>query len=175
MAISALVLGICAIVFTIIPCTWIIGTPCAILSIIFGIVGLVKVKKLGKGKGAALTGLILGVISMVIVIVIMTMAALIGTGTDYAMDEFKREMKREMNRSSYSSNNDDYNGENLLKDMVKLGKSYSEYKQARDDISEAWDTAWDEAIKEVNRDNPEMEDISREMENLSRELKKFKW
>lgn len=61
MAITALVLGIVGVLNSFFPCTcWIFGYPCGILAVIFGILGLKKAKTTGKGKGLALTGLILG-------------------------------------------------------------------------------------------------------------------
>ena len=58
LAITGLVLGIVAMLFN----------PFAILSIlsiIFSIIGLVKVKTLGSGKGLAIAGLILGIIATI--------------------------------------------------------------------------------------------------------------
>lgn len=70
MAIAALVLGICSLVFCH-PCTCYIGIPCAILAIIFGIIGLKKSKTTGKGKGLALTGLILGCVGAAIATLVL--------------------------------------------------------------------------------------------------------
>lgn len=78
MAIAALVLGICSLVFCH-PCVCFIGIPCAILAIIFGIIGLKKSKTTGKGKGLALTGLILGsvgaALATILIIAICVVAA----------------------------------------------------------------------------------------------------
>ncbi|MBS1118453.1 MAG: putative rane protein [Deltaproteobacteria bacterium] len=64
MAVAALVLGIIALVLFFIPfLNWIL----AILGIVFGAVGMSKANKIGgRGKGLAMTGLILGVLSAVV-------------------------------------------------------------------------------------------------------------
>lgn len=56
--IAALVLGIVALVTW---CVWIISIPCAVLALIFGIIGIKK-----PGKGMALSGIITGSIALVI-------------------------------------------------------------------------------------------------------------
>ena len=63
LAVAGLVLGIIAI-----PCFFlsIFDIPIAVLSIIFGAVGISKAKKIGgKGKGMATAGLICGVIGLI--------------------------------------------------------------------------------------------------------------
>ena len=61
--IAALVLGIVSIATF---CIWIISIPCAILALIFGIIGLKK-----PGKGMGLTGIITGSITIAIVVLII--------------------------------------------------------------------------------------------------------
>ena len=77
MATAALILGIAAVVLallTFIPFvgpfffSW-LGFICAVLAIIFGIVGLNRAKKNGIGKSKARTGLILGIVSVVLGII----------------------------------------------------------------------------------------------------------
>ncbi|MER5885164.1 DUF4190 domain-containing protein [Streptomyces sp. NPDC001941] len=67
---TALVLGIVGLVFAIIPVTFWLGGFLGLLSLIFGIVGLGRTKKgLATNKGAAVTGVVLGVLSMVVALV----------------------------------------------------------------------------------------------------------
>ena len=72
MAVAALVLGIIAVVLCFIPVlNWIL----ALLGIIFGAVGLSKANKIGgKGKGFAMTGLILGIVGAILGVVIFVWA-----------------------------------------------------------------------------------------------------
>lgn len=56
--ITAMVLGIIALVFF---CIWYISIPCAILAIIFGILGIKTIH-----KGMAIAGLVTGIIGLVI-------------------------------------------------------------------------------------------------------------
>lgn len=56
LSIAAMVLGIISIVLF---CIWYVSLPCAILAIIFGIVGMKK-----GGKGMAIAGLVLGIIAV---------------------------------------------------------------------------------------------------------------
>lgn len=58
-SIASMVLGIISIVLF---CIWYLSIPCAILAIIFGIVGMKK-----GGKGMAISGLVLGIIAVAIV------------------------------------------------------------------------------------------------------------
>ncbi len=64
MAVAALVLGILALVLCIVPfLNWIL----AILGVVFGALGMSKANKIGgKGKGLAITGLILGCVGALI-------------------------------------------------------------------------------------------------------------
>lgn len=56
--IAAMVLGIVALVFF---CVWYLSIPCAILAIIFGILGIKSI-----GKGMAIAGVVTGSISLVL-------------------------------------------------------------------------------------------------------------
>jgi len=60
--IAALVLGIVSIVLW---CLWYISIPCAILSLVFGIIGIKK-----QGKAMAITGIVTGAISLAVWIVL---------------------------------------------------------------------------------------------------------
>lgn len=63
LSITSMVLGIVSLVML---CLWYVSIPCAILAIIFAIVGRKK-----GGKGMATTGLVLGIIALAIDVVIV--------------------------------------------------------------------------------------------------------
>ena len=63
LSIAAMVLGIVSLCML---CLWYVSIPCAILAVIFGLVGRKK-----GGKGMAITGLVLGVIALTFDIVII--------------------------------------------------------------------------------------------------------
>ena len=63
LSITSMVLGIVALVLF---CFWYLSIPCAILAIVFAIIGRKK-----GGKGMATTGLILGIIALVIDVVLV--------------------------------------------------------------------------------------------------------
>lgn len=66
LSIASMVLGIISVVLF---CIWYISIPCAILAIIFGIVGM---KKGGKGMGVA--GLVLGIVALAILAIVYLLA-----------------------------------------------------------------------------------------------------
>lgn len=68
LSIASMVLGIISVVLF---CIWYISIPCAILAIIFGIVGM---KKGGRGMGIA--GLVLGIVALAILVVIYLLAVI---------------------------------------------------------------------------------------------------
>lgn len=68
-AVTALVLGIIALVLAFIPVINIISFVIAVLAIIFGIVGLVAGKKRHAGKGMSITGIVLGVVALAVAII----------------------------------------------------------------------------------------------------------
>lgn len=68
--IAAMILGIVALVFF---CLWYISIPCAILAIIFGILGMKSIN-----KGMAIAGLVTGIIGLVIWIFIIIMIFIFG-------------------------------------------------------------------------------------------------
>jgi lysylphosphatidylglycerol synthetase-like protein (DUF2156 family) len=76
-AIAALVLGICAFVFSWVPVlNWILG----ILAVVFGIIALVKKAK----KGMAITGLVLGAVGLLVAMIISFFGlALLGAASEY--------------------------------------------------------------------------------------------
>ena len=70
LCIASLVLGIVSLVFC---CAYIISIPCAILALIFGIIGLKS-----EGKGMAIAGIITSAITMVIMIFFFIFCFIIG-------------------------------------------------------------------------------------------------
>lgn len=68
LSIASMVLGIISVVLF---CIWYVSIPCAILAIIFGIVGM---KKGGRGMGIA--GLVLGIVALAILVVIYLLAVI---------------------------------------------------------------------------------------------------
>jgi hypothetical protein len=71
MALTGLILGIVAITFGLCCCY---GIPFNILGIVFSLVGLAQIKKnpdLETGKGLAITGLILSILSIVLVAILV--------------------------------------------------------------------------------------------------------
>ena len=66
LSIASMVLGIISVVLF---CIWYISVPCAILAIIFGIIG----KKKGA-KGMATAGLVLGIVALAILAIIYLLA-----------------------------------------------------------------------------------------------------
>lgn len=68
--IAALVLGIVSIVLW---CLWFISIPCAILALVFGIIGVKK-----KGKALAITGIVTSAISLAIWIAVFAGAFMFG-------------------------------------------------------------------------------------------------
>jgi len=66
LAVAALVLGILSIVLFWFPfVNWIL----ALLAIIFGAIGMAKGKRVGKGRGMAITGLVCGVLCVAISVI----------------------------------------------------------------------------------------------------------
>lgn len=66
-AVAALVLGICALVVGVIPLIGLFITfvP-TLLAIIFGIVGIVRGSRIGRGTGVAVAGLVLGSLTLLL-------------------------------------------------------------------------------------------------------------
>ncbi|MEU8762944.1 DUF4190 domain-containing protein [Streptomyces sp. NPDC048659] len=70
LGVSALVLGIVGLIFAIIPFLFWLGGILGLLALIFGIVGMSRAGKgLATNKGQAITGLVLGALSIVVSIV----------------------------------------------------------------------------------------------------------
>ncbi len=70
LSVASMVLGIIAIVMS--CCFYYVSLPCAVLGVIFGAVALSKVSKgTGDGKGMAIAGLVLSIISIVPAIIMI--------------------------------------------------------------------------------------------------------
>lgn len=68
--IASMVLGIIALVLF---CVWYLSIPCAILAVIFGILGIKS-----KGKGMAIAGLVTGSIGLVVSVLIIIFLVIFG-------------------------------------------------------------------------------------------------
>lgn len=68
--IASMILGIVALVLF---CVWYLSIPCAILAVIFGILGIKS-----KGKGMAIAGLITGSIGLVVSVLIIVFLVIFG-------------------------------------------------------------------------------------------------
>lgn len=88
--VAALVLGIVSLVLW---CFWFISIPCAILALIFGIIGIKK-----EGKGMAIAGIITGVINLFVWVLVFVFAFMAGFIT--ALQE---DVDTNSNLSSYST------------------------------------------------------------------------
>lgn len=74
-AVTSLVLGICGVIFF-----WasLFGVALNVLAIIFGVIGIVKVRnesKIYSGKGMAIAGLVLGIIGLALMLIIIILFA----------------------------------------------------------------------------------------------------
>lgn len=89
LGVTALVLGIVGVLFAIIPFLFWLGGILGLLALIFGIIGVSRAGKgLATNKGMALTGLILGAVSIVVAIV---WTAVIATAVKDVADELEKE------------------------------------------------------------------------------------
>ena len=79
--VASMVLGIIALVFF---CVWYLSIPCAILAIIFGVLGVKS-----TGKGMAIAGLVTGSIGLVVSIFIIIFIVIfwIAVGLSESLDE----------------------------------------------------------------------------------------
>lgn len=109
-AITALVMGILAIINSFIPFLNIISYVFAILAVIFGIVGIVK----KAGKGLAIAGLVLGILSLIL-------ATVINAGTSLAIDEALDNSAEDKTNTSETSN-----GSNQPKFSYTIDSQYSD-------------------------------------------------
>lgn len=96
-SIAALVLGIISLV---ICCLWYVSIPCAILAIIFGILGIRK----KAGKGMAIGGLVTGVIAICLWVLLFIFAFSVGF-TGGLFEALQEELG---NTTSYNSYYDSY-------------------------------------------------------------------
>ena len=94
LSIAALVLGIVGISFW---CVWWISIPCAILGLVFGIIGIKKPR-----RGFALTGIITGSIALAIWAIVLTSAFVSGFMEGFT-EGYNNNKSKKSSRSSYSS------------------------------------------------------------------------
>jgi hypothetical protein len=88
-----MILGIIALVLICIPY---VSLPCAILAIIFGVIGKNKADRgEGAGRGMAMAGLITGIIAIALDIVMIILAII---GFSFFREEIEREMQRQQQR-----------------------------------------------------------------------------
>lgn len=80
-----MVCGIIGLVLFMIPIFWV----AALLGIIFGAIGIGKAKRVGRGKGMAIAGLVCGALGIVLGIVIQVV--MVGAFTDYMQKSKKSE------------------------------------------------------------------------------------
>ena len=70
LGVAALVCGIVGLVLSLIPLLFVVGLPLAILAIVFGFVGMRRVKRgEATNRGMAITGVVTGLIALVIAII----------------------------------------------------------------------------------------------------------
>jgi membrane-bound ClpP family serine protease len=67
-AVTALVLGIIALVLAFVPVVNIVSFALGVVAIVFGIVGLVTARSRRTGRGMSITGLVLGVLALAVAI-----------------------------------------------------------------------------------------------------------
>ena len=79
MATTSLILGIIGFVLSFIPVINVFGILLDITAVILGAIGMGKAKKVGKGKGGAMVGLILGALGIIIFVVMYIMIANAGS------------------------------------------------------------------------------------------------
>lgn len=115
LCIASLVLGIVSLL---IFCIWYISIPCAILAIIFGILGLKS-----KGKGMAIGGLVTGIISFVlsilIVIAIFAFGFVFGL-TDVLQENGYDSLEEFYHDYEYRYDNDYYDYNSYLNDRYDI-------------------------------------------------------
>lgn len=93
-ATAAMVLGIVGVVLAMIPILGLFALPLGVLAIVFGAVGLRKHgKETPKGKGAAITGLVLGVLCFALAIFGMTVVNDAMNEVDGAFEQLDRDLQ----------------------------------------------------------------------------------
>ena len=65
MAVAGMILGIVAIVLSFVPCINLISLLPAVVGLVLSILGLVKSKKTGSGRGMAIAGLVLCILALI--------------------------------------------------------------------------------------------------------------
>lgn len=120
-AITALVMGILAIINSFIPFLNVISYVFAILAVIFGIVGIVK----KTGKGLAIAGLVLGILSLIL-------ATVINAGTTKVIDDAVKETKSGYNdvsgKTTFALNESFENSQEKIT-MTEVNTDFRDYSE----------------------------------------------
>jgi hypothetical protein len=66
LALTAVVLGIIGICFSVIPIPWMIAASPAVVGLVFGLVAITEADVHGKGKGMAIAGTILSALALML-------------------------------------------------------------------------------------------------------------
>jgi hypothetical protein len=90
--VTALVLGVIAVVLSFIPVVNIAGIVLGALAAVFGIIGLVLK---GRSKGTSIAGLILGVVAIVIASIVLAITAATVSAVDDAVKKVDEDSKAE--------------------------------------------------------------------------------
>jgi hypothetical protein len=86
LAIAAMVLGIVALVLS---CFWFVSIPCAILAVVFGVIGKSRADRgEASGRGMAIAGITCGIVALVIDLLII---AMIIVGFDLLNQEMRKQ------------------------------------------------------------------------------------
>lgn len=75
LSVASMVLGIVSILFC--CCFWYISLPCGLVGLILG---AIAIKKNNKGKGMAIAGLVLSIVSLALVVVTIVLGGAIWSG-----------------------------------------------------------------------------------------------
>jgi len=94
MAVAALVLGILATVFSLIPAGFMLGVPMAIIALILGVVGRKQAATNNLPTGTATAGMVLGIVGLVIGVAMWVVCAQIAQKGVEMGNEFEREMQK---------------------------------------------------------------------------------
>ena len=74
LGVASMVLGIISLVLF---CFWFISIPCALISLILGIVGLSKAKSAGMNNGMAVAGIVCSAIALVLMVMLFIFGAVL--------------------------------------------------------------------------------------------------
>ncbi len=99
MGIASLVIGIVAVVMSLIPCVgWLALLP-AVVGLVLGVLEFNKKKKAEAPKGMSLAGIILNAVALVFIVVWVAVLARAGSVLEKGMGEFGEEFGKAMQES----------------------------------------------------------------------------